>query len=273
MRVFLDTNVVLTGAFNPRGPAGRLNSIVGRATFVHSPHVLAECDWLIGRYAPSAHVANIARQQLRNYLASLRSILVPDSMPPQGVTAHDSGDDPILGSATAASAKAICTYNVRDFPTDSISVSTPLTILRALTDSTLEHYIQAIKLSSHGTLLFFGRLHHPSSMGTILASSNGVNVHADETGLIHLTGPSVKRSCPVKALKGDEEFRLTLRYNNTDFEAALWSYSSTGWTKEVICTGAANFSEETKPVLFFVPKPSVFWAHSMYFRASSLCQG
>ena len=44
MRIFLDTNFVLTGALNPNGPAGTLAALFGRATFVFSPQVLAECD-------------------------------------------------------------------------------------------------------------------------------------------------------------------------------------------------------------------------------------
>lgn len=33
---------------------------------------------------------------------------------------------------------------------------------RSISEPKLEHYIQAVELSSRGTILFFGRLHHES---------------------------------------------------------------------------------------------------------------
>lgn len=43
-----------------------------------------------------------------------------------------------------------------------------------------------------------------------------------------------------------------MRYNNTDFEAATWTKDSATWSKEVITTGAASFSQATRPILCFV---------------------
>src|SRR3546814_17842841 len=86
-------------------------------------------------------------------------------------------------------------------------------------------------------------------MGPIMESGGGVTVVADEKGFIKLTGTAVKRSSSLRPLPGDTELRLTIRYNSTDFEAALWEKGTNGWSKEIISTGAATFSGETKPVL------------------------
>ena len=252
MRVFLDSNVVLTGAFNRQGPAGTLGALLGQVSFVYSPQVLAECDYLIWRDAPSPRVAQAASHALLSYLASLRALQVPDASPPAGVAALDAGDNVLLGAALAAKSKAICTYNVKDFPSHHIKVGTPLAMHRSISKPKLEHYIQAVELSSRGTLLFFGRLHHESSMGPILESGNCVTVVADEKGFVRLAGSAVQRSRALKPLPGGTEFRLTLRYNNTDFEAALWAKDSATWSKEVIATGAASFSQVTRPILCFV---------------------
>lgn len=253
MRIFLDTNVVLTGALNPNGPAGTLAALFGRATFVFSPQVLAECDYLIERDAPTQLVAQVVQNATRSYLNVLGALQVPDVAPPQGITALDDGDSMLLGAALSAQADAICTYNVKDFPASYINVRTPLAIHRSIAEPRFEHYIQPVALSTHGTLLFFGRLHHESSMGTILDSEGRVSVVADERGFIRLTGCGVRRCHSIKPLRGNTEFRLTLRYNVADFEAALWVKDSGAWVKDVITTGAASFSETTRPILCFVP--------------------
>lgn len=252
MRVFLDSNVVLTGAFNRQGPAGTLGALLGRVSFVYSPQILAECDYLIARDAPSTRVAQAAAHAVRSYLASLRALQVPDAFPPAGIAALDAGDHALLGAALASKSVALCTYNIKDFPPDHIKVGTPLTIHRSNSEPKLEHFIQLIELSSRGTLLFFGRLHHESSMGPILQSGDGVTVLADEKGFIRLTGSAVQRSRAVKPLPGGTEFRLTVRYNSADFEAALWAKDLGTWCKEVVATGAASFSQLTKPILCFV---------------------
>jgi predicted nucleic acid-binding protein len=198
MRIFLDTNVVLTGALNEKGPAGTLEKLVPSATFFHSPQVLAECDGLLLCNAQSDKIRKLAERKVRSFLDRLNSESVLDSLPPKGLSAVGRGDNLILGAAIAANADAICTYNIKDFPVDHPAIKTPLSVHRAIASPVLEQYIQHILLSSEGTILFFGRLHHPSSMGPILSSSNGNTVTADAQGFIHLSGPNVTRH---KALK------------------------------------------------------------------------
>jgi hypothetical protein len=218
-----------------------------------SKRVLAECDYLIQRDAPTPLVAQEVQDLTRSYLEALGALQVPDVAPPHGITALDDDDSVLLGAALSARADVICTYNVKDFPANYINVRTPLAIHRLIAEPKLEQYIQPVALSALGTLLFFGRLHHESSMGKILDSDGRVAVIADERGFIRLTGSGVTRCRPIKPLRGNTEFRLTLRYNLLDFEAALWIKDSGTWVKDVVTTGAASFSEATKPILCFVP--------------------
>lgn len=252
-RIFLDTNVILTGALYQYGFSGKLISFVEKVTFLHSPHVLKECNNLISRDAPTDKIKTMALTAIDSFLGRLQSTSVEDHELPNGLSANDPDDNLILGSAIAANADVLCTYNIKDFPDGELIINTPLSIHRTFSNPELEQYIQSINLSSQGTLLFFGRLHHPSSMGPILISSNGVTVTADENGFIHLSGANVKRHNALKPLRGNEEFRLSIRYKKTDFETALWTKTLTGWVKEVLTNGAASFSENTSPVLFFVP--------------------
>ena len=252
-RVFLDTNVVLTGALDRSSFSGRLTSFLEKIQFLHSAHVLKECNNLISRDAPTDEIRTIALEAICWFLDNLQSEVVENHEPPNGLSANDPDDNLIFGSAIAANADVLCTYNIKDFPEGAVVINTPISIHRTFSNPELEQYIQTINLSSQGTLLFFGRLHHPSSMGPILISSNGVTVTADETGLIQLSGTNVKRHKALKPLLGNEEFRLSIRYKETDFEAALWTKKLTSWTKEILSNGVASFSEKTSHVLFFVP--------------------
>lgn len=252
MRVFLDTNVILTGAFTDHGPAASLGSLV-KATFLYSPYVLDECHHLIECNAPNEQIARMASARIQGYLKQLRSECVPDSPPPAGVSANDPGDDAVLGAALASNADVVCTYNIKDFPTKEIGVSTPLSVHRSVSKPTIEQYIQPVMLSAKGTLLLFGRIHHRSSMGPILQSENGTTVVADHEGYIRLIGSSVQRHKAFRPLTAGQEFKLTIRYNKSDFEASLWSKNLTAWKKEVLASGSAVFSITTMPLLFFVP--------------------
>jgi len=253
MRVFLDSNVVLTGAFNSSGPAGTLYRLSRKADFLYSAYVLSECDHIVGRDAPGEEMAAFASKQVRDYLASLNSELVEDYAPPAKLKTLDPNDDPVLGAAYAARADVICSYNIKNFPASSITACTPLSVQRRIGDPTIDQYIQKIILASRGTLLFFGRIHHPSSMGPIITSANGTEVICDDRGRIVLNGPSVRNIDTLKSLRGNVEFHLTIRYNESAFEAAIWNRSNSNWTKKVLTRGSATFAEDTAPVLCFVP--------------------
>ncbi|MGL6632207.1 hypothetical protein ACSZOF_01345 [Aeromonas veronii] len=49
MNIFLDTNVVLTGALNPYGPARKLSKLLGKVIFYTSQRVIQECTWLLNK--------------------------------------------------------------------------------------------------------------------------------------------------------------------------------------------------------------------------------
>ncbi|MGV8899094.1 MAG: hypothetical protein ACOH2B_07625 [Burkholderiaceae bacterium] len=178
------------------------------------------------------------------------SELVLDNQPPIGISANGQGDNLILVSAISSGADTICTYNLKDFPIGPVAVRTPLAVHHDSGSQEIMSYVQRVDLSTCGTLLFFGLLHHPSSMGPIIASQYGTKVFADEQGFIRLSGPTIKRCRTLNLLRGNEEFRLSIRFNRTDFEAARWIKVGTDWLKEVLSNGAGAFAENTAPILF-----------------------
>lgn len=252
MRIFLDSNVVLTGAFNPSGLAGKLNRLVGTGEFLYSQHVLNECTRALKRARPTKEQFEGLKQQIANYLDDVEAERVEDQNPPVGVSANHLGDDPILGASIAAKAEAICTYNLKDFPNKPIPPCTPLSVLRSIGHPEIDQYIQKVELSSQGTLLFFGTIHHPGSMGPILRSANGTLVNCDKDGRIVLVGKHVEGFESLKPLAGNKEFRLTIRYKKDTFEAESWEKSQDGWAPKLVTRGAARFADDTSPVLCFV---------------------
>lgn len=252
MLIFLDANVILTGAFTQSGPAALLVSIKSYVKFCHSNYVLDECAKLINAYSPTKEVCEIVNLRVLEFVRELSSECVSEHPLPNGISCHDPFDDPLLGAAIACCADAICTYNVKDFPINIIPIKTPLLLLRIFLEPNIDQWIQPVILSSKGTLLFCGRIKHVSSMGLILKSDN-ITVSADENGYIRLYGKNVRQYKTFNHLIADEEFKLSIRYNHDSFEASIWKKTSATWEQTILTTGMANFSCTTFPSLFFVP--------------------
>ena len=253
MLIFLDANVILTGAFTQSGPAALLVSIKSNVRFCHSNYVLDECKKLIKSFSPTNMIYELVNLRVLEFLNALSSKCVPEHPLPIGIFCHDPYDDPLLGAAIACCADAICTYNVKDFPINTIPIKTPLLLLRLFSEPTINQCIQPVILSSKGTLLFCGRIKHVSSMGLILKSDNNISVMSDENGYIRLYGTEVRQYKTFNPLIADEEFKLSIRYNHDYFEAAVWKKTSTSWEKTILTIGVAKFSSKTFPILFFVP--------------------
>ena len=242
----------MTGAFNPFGPSAQLTQITDKATFIVSDHVINECKWNINRCSPNTLVANSAKIAVINFLKKLNAIEVIGTKK-SGYACPDNDDQLIFDSAYTNSCSFICTYNFPDFPISTkIEIKTPLAILRLVRHNNINYYIQYPILSDTGTLLFWGTIHHESSMGVILRSKNYVTVFADKKGYICLDGPSVHSTNPKNPLRRGEEFALIIRYKKNNFEASRWSINKCGkWAKEILTTSKCQFGEVTSTALFF----------------------
>ncbi|WP_320545814.1 PIN domain-containing protein [Aeromonas veronii] len=251
MNVFLDTNVVLTGALNPYGPASRLSKLLGEVIFYTSQRVIQECTWLLNKKTKDEQKINLAGYLINSYLKSLNTILVPDEEVSHTVVCYDVDDQYIYDAARKHNCEYICTYNVRDFPASQIKARTPHYILLEQEQNNIENYIQLPLLNKHGTMIFIGSLAHKSSMGKILQSDSGINVFTNNNGDICIEGKSVKNIFKSSSLEGNIEQVLSFRYNSDNFEAARWSLRDGNWDKQVLTRANCSFSENTKPLLFF----------------------
>jgi len=256
MKIFLDTNVILTGAFNPYGPASQLKSIIEHVRFVVSDYVLKECYWNAKRCSPNKIIEECAIYLINEFLNHLNVIEV-NNINSSGYICSDKNDQQIFDAAYMNKCDCISTYNFPDFPSSTMSIQSPLSILHTFQTGKVDHYVQYPLLSNKGTLLFFGTLHHKSSMGNILYSKGALTVLADKNGYIELKGKSVKSVRALAPLEGGKEFAMVIRYNSSNFEASRWVYKEK-WEKEILTTATCKFDENTKVALFFENKHQFF---------------
>lgn len=257
--VFVDSNVVLTGALGHQGPASRLWKFGASVTYLHSPQVLRECMSLIESQAHTGADCDDARRLVIDYLGNLRSRLVPDSVAPEGTHSPDPDDNHIIGSALAAGADLICTYNLRDFARSPVKSVAPISLIREYGDETDQHKcMYIVGLGDVGTILFVGRIHHPSSMDSIALSNNGTHVFADSMGFVNVCGPHALMNAPLAPLPAQQEFVMTIRYKCDHFEAAMWHRKTGPWKQTILSRARAQFSNMTQLTMFTRPDHKFF---------------
>lgn len=108
----IDTNVVVSGLLNPRGPSARvLDAVVdGRVRLVHDARILAEYRDVLGR--PKFH---LAPGRIAAFLDGLRSqvLVAPVST---GASGPDPDDLVFVEAALATTDRTIVTGNVAHYP-------------------------------------------------------------------------------------------------------------------------------------------------------------
>ena len=258
-RALIDTNVILAGAMRQDGPAGRLTRISDRVGFVISDYALRECRQVVERHAPNPLVAQGTLHALDVFCLTLRALQVPDAKLPPDTKLRDPRDGPLLGAALEYDCDTICTYNQRDFAGHGLKVLSPLGILKLVAEPEASLFVQCPVLGASGTLMMLGILHHETSMGEILVTSNGIRVFNNAEGYVAVEGSDVTKCTIERPLIGGEIIAFFFRYDHTGrFEASLWSpRDSRNWReaqhfdKAVLTSGRAIFAEPVTPRLVF----------------------
>lgn len=262
-RVMLDANVLLNGVFLPVGPSTKLFEICTQVQFFVGEGVLREAENVIRRHAPSPEIANVFVDRLGAWIRQLNVVVVGDPKDNgESIPGLDEGDRHVYLAAQNASCEFICTYNWKHFPSDRINVLTPLGLLRKVGDVRLDNMIQYPLLGQQGTLFFMGDLHHPSAMGLLFQTADGISVRADEKGDIVLDGLGKEGRQTVKGrlAGGNKPFAFLFRYKMTgDFEALSWMLERVPdadepfiiGPKQLLSSGNAKFCPPVTPGLFF----------------------
>jgi len=254
MRVLLDTNVVLTGALRPASPAGKLASVREKVTFSVTDLVMHECRRILRQAAGGRNARyRLAVLTVESYLKELGALLLPDD---PGKNPPPKADHRIHAAALAYGCDAICTYNPNDFPTDGVKTISPLGLKKRIDPPTLRNFIQVPVLGDSGTLFFMGTLHHPSSMGNILETGNGMRFYTDGDGYVRISGTNARVNVTTP-FGGTDLTVFFLRYTSAgQFNASLWlpptapRWDETqGFEERVLTTGQVPFTSPVRGLL------------------------
>jgi putative PIN family toxin of toxin-antitoxin system len=126
MRLVLDTNILVRANAKAKGPARQLlETIVGSRehTLLLSPFVLQELERVFS-YERVKFSSKLTGEEVAQYLGYLRTKEVSEIVfpgPAPRVVPSDPDDDPVVQTAVAGHADAICTLNRHFFHPDVIA--------------------------------------------------------------------------------------------------------------------------------------------------------
>lgn len=257
LRIFLDTNIIITGAFNPFGPSAALDKVKEKVQFITSHWVIGECKKNIERKTSCEYKRAFATNLITVFI-DLLNVKILEDIEINETLIEDKDDQLIHDTACHFNCDYICTYNLVDFRGGNVEAKTPLYLLQIIQTDNFNHFVQLPILSRRGSMIFMGQLHHKSSLSTVLKSGTNIHVFTTPSGEISINGTGVRSSRVIGTLKGGEPIALSFRFNNSYFEAASWVKKDNEWEKELLTTAQCTFSENTDPHLFFKPNHKFF---------------
>lgn len=198
MRVYLDTAVILQGAFSRRSHVTDLLAL-GDVQLVSSSYTLdVEVGNQILEHAEDETAELGAKALVATFLTELAIDVVPIRTGLEGDAHH-------AAAAADLHCDWICTYNLKDFTESQVPPSTPPArtprgLLRALEPR--RQLVEFPHLGESGTLLVMAR-HNETGvyLGEILESDNGTLVYTDSEGVVVVRSPdgnetSARDRCP-----------------------------------------------------------------------------
>ena len=256
-RVFLDANVLLTGAICPGTFAHGLSLHRSGLSFYTSNSCLREAETVIARHAyPELAVAAI--DSLNHFLQSLGCFVTVDQdVPGLDLTGVSKTDRHAYTAAVASGADVLCTYNIKDFSGGAVEVRSPLGIMRSVGDPQ-RFMIQYPCLGEAGTLMLLTRQYGDDHAG-VLAGSDDVVITQRPDRSISVEGDGMKEFRPTGHRVPDGyAHALVLRYRaDGEFEVSAWllgeqlpddlAVGSSG--KVALASGRAAFGHPVTPGL------------------------
>lgn len=242
-RVLLDTNVVLIGALASQSLAGQLWKNKENITFIVPNLTIEEARRVIQNNALHSDIGIASQVLIEHYLNKIRAIVTRDT------EIGNDFDKMIYSIALKNGCDCICTYNIKHFLSDKIKILSPLGLIKEKGGSELNDFLPFYWFGEESTVLFRGILYHPSSLGEIIISDNGIKVYADENGFIRVTGKAVENCDIVYSLPTNayQSVCLIFRYKKNFFEARNWFFNKQEWI--ILSRGKAAFGLPISPRL------------------------
>jgi predicted nucleic acid-binding protein len=231
-KVFLDSNVILSGALKPGGPAGRVKEIKRYAKFVINPYVQSECSNILQAVAgvPEERKKR-AQRAINEYLRNL-SVEHAANRQFDGARCPDPNDQVIYDTALVEGCEFICTYDYNGFPHGPITVCAPLALFKKvnrpdrpigseMTDEEISTFVQEVILGTSGTFMFLGQFMALGKPFRLLEGRN-FRVYVDADRFIKCAGINIPHYESLLQLDTIGDMALVIRFKPGLIEALRW---------------------------------------------------
>lgn len=266
MKVLLDTNIVLNGAFNRSTVARDLIKTTNTLSYYISYSSIEEVDRLLEKNCTTLMEGKRAALLVRNYLQSLGCLILAPGDPSLSLEILDIDDRAIVSTAKLNLIKTICSYNIKDIINFDGQVITPLELTRQYGENSLKN-IFSIEGQRIGTLFSVIEPYHKSSIGTLFNTDDGTEHFIDKNGFYSSSKSDFLYDVKNDIISG-ERIGLVIRSKEDFFEASCWMpekdnkwYHGNRLTKSILAAGKVGLDSTIDLKLATNAGKSEFWGH------------
>ena len=213
MRVLLDTNVILCGAFDDRSAAFKLVSNKRRIQFYYSELSYNEVTSKIQDFAKGRKSVELTLRAILGRFFSNYGIVSLAPSPASGFQSTDGDDQAIIDTAVYHEIDTVCTYNLAHFKVDKIRVETPGSLKKAIATNDDDHkqiasdFMTVYSLYPTSIVLSFSPS-APDSIGSVFQTRDGRDFFFDQSLTLKCTKASSKLNVYRKLTLEDGEVNL-----------------------------------------------------------------
>lgn len=248
MKILLDTNIVLNGAFNRYTVARDLVNTTDVLNYYISYSSIREVDNLLKINCVTKEQKTKATFLVKNYLQSLGCLILSPGDPKLSLEILDTDDRPIVSTAKENTIETICSYNIQDIVSFNGKVKTPLELTREYGQNLINNIFR-IKGKRIGTIFSVIEPRHKSSIGDLFGTDDGVEYFFNEEGFFSSTDSNHLFSVENK-IEAGKRIGLVIRSKKDFFEVSCWSpekggewYHGNKFIKTTLASGNVEFKK------------------------------
>jgi predicted nucleic acid-binding protein len=245
MKVLIDTNIVLNGAFNRYTVARDLVNTTDKLNHYISYSSIREVDNLLKTNCSTRKEIEKASLLVREYLQNLGCIILSPGDPKLSLEILDLDDRPIVSTAKENLIETICSYNIQDILDFNGTVRTPLELVREHGQN-LINYLFRIKGKKIGTIFSIIEPSHKSSIGDLFTTDDGTEHFINKDGFYSYSNTTFSLKIKNEIISG-ERIGLVIRSKEGFYEASCWVpekdkkwYHGNRFSKTVLAEGFAE---------------------------------
>lgn len=175
MKVLLDTNIILNGAFNRFTVARELVNTTGKLNYYISYSSIREVDNLLKTNCSTKNKREKAALLVKGYLQNLGCLILSPGDPRLSLEILDIDDRPIVSTAKEILIDTICSYNIQDIIDFNGSVRTPFELVREYGQNLVDHFFR-VKAQKIGTIFSVIQPYHNHVLEIFLKQMMVLNI-------------------------------------------------------------------------------------------------